>query len=119
MSWTVNLLEWGSLPGEPLLDGITATSALGEQLSATRFTLDAGAVVPEHAHAAEEFGHVLSGSLRLTVGGDTWTVGPGESFLIRGGVPHSAVAQEHGCDLLECYSPPRSPTPPRSTEGTS
>jgi quercetin dioxygenase-like cupin family protein len=119
MSWTVNLLEWGSLPGEPLLDGITATSALGEQLSATRFTLDAGAVVPEHSHAAEEFGQVLSGSLRLSVGGETWTVGPGEGFMIRGGVPHSAAAQQHGCDLLECYSPPRSPLPPRPTEGTS
>ena len=113
------MLEWGSLRVEPLLDGITAASALGEQLSATRYTLDAGAVVPEHAHAAEEFGQVLSGSLQLTVGDDTRTISAGEGFLIRGGVPHSAVAQADGCDLLECYSPPRSPAPPHPKEGTS
>jgi quercetin dioxygenase-like cupin family protein len=101
-------IDWAG--PEPLLAGITAASELGEQLSVTRYTLAEGAVVPEHVHDAEEFGQVLSGTLLLTVDGATATVATGEGFLIRGGVPHSAVT-EGGCDLLECYAPPRLPQP--------
>lgn len=119
MSWTAVAVDWHLYASEPLAEGIEAVTAMGDQLSATRFTLDSAAVVPEHVHDAEEFGHVLSGSLRLTADGRTWTVGPGEGFLIRGGVPHSAVAADAGCDLLECYSPPRSPVPPNPTTAPS
>ena len=110
MTWRSRSIEWASGRATGLLAGITATSEVGEQLSVTRYTLAAGAVVPEHVHDAEEFGQVLSGSLRLTVDGATTTIGPGEGFLIRGGVPHSAVAEAR-CDLLECYAPPRVPQP--------
>ncbi|HEX5406709.1 MAG TPA: cupin domain-containing protein [Pseudonocardiaceae bacterium] len=118
MTWHGRPVDWNTQQHEPLLDGITAATAMGEQLSVSRFALAADAVVPEHSHAAEEFGQVLAGSLRLTVDGDTWTVDAGQGFLIRGGVPHSALALGDGCDLLECYSPPRSPVPPRPQEGT-
>jgi quercetin dioxygenase-like cupin family protein len=106
MSW----IDWAAKPGTPLLAGITATTETGEQLSATRYTLAGGAVVPEHVHDSEEFGQVLSGSLRVTVDGTARVIGAGEGFLIRGGVPHSAVTED-GCDLLECYAPPRVPRP--------
>lgn len=111
MAWTGRRIDWGSTPATPLLAGITATSEVGDQLSATRYTLAGGAVVPEHVHDSEEFGQVLSGALWLTVDGTTRMIGAGEGFLVRGGVPHSAVAEDGGCDLLECYAPPRLPRP--------
>lgn len=106
MTW----IDWSATPAAALLPGITATTEMGERLSVTRYTLAGGAVVPEHVHDSEEFGQVLAGSLRVTVDGTTRVVGAGEGFLIRGGVPHSAVTED-GCDLLECYAPPRVPRP--------
>ena len=35
---------------------------------------------------------------------------PGQGFLIPGGETHSATAGDEGCELLECYAPPRVPT---------
>lgn len=111
MAWTGRRIDWDATPATPLVAGITATSEVGDQLSATRYRLADGAVVPEHVHDSEEFGQVLSGSLWLTVDGVARLIAPGEGFLIRGGVPHSAVTGDGGCDLLECYAPPRLPQP--------
>jgi len=105
-------LRWPALDRAALLPGITATVAQGEQLSAVLYSLAAGAVVPAHAHESEEFGQVLAGSLELDVAGRTTVLTAGEGFLIPGAVPHAARAGDDGCELLECYAPPRTPVPP-------
>ena len=98
------VIAWDARPGP--VPGITAASASGAQLSAARYTLAAGASVPLHAHDNEEFGIVLSGSLEL-LGAEPAVLGPGEAFLLAGGVEHGARAGAEGCELLECYAPPR------------
>ena len=105
-------LRWPALDRAALLPGITATVAQGEQLSAVLYSLAAGAAVPAHAHESEEFGQVLAGSLELDVAGRTTVLTAGEGFLIPGAVPHAARAGDDGCELLECYAPPRTPVPP-------
>lgn len=102
-----------------LLPGITAAVSMGSQLSATLFLLEPGAVVPLHSHPNEEFGQIIKGSLELTWGTDTTVLQVGEAFLIPGGMPHAAVAGSDGCELLECYSPPRNPAPASQTERAS
>ena len=68
---------------------------------------DAGAVVPVHAHANEEFGIVLRGSLELRHGHQALLLRAGEAFLLAGGLEHGARAGDDGCELVECYAPPR------------
>ena len=46
-------------------------------------------VIPPHAHGAQ-WGVVIEGSFELTVGGETRTVGPGDTYDIPRGVEHSA-----------------------------
>src|SRR4051794_23646136 len=92
-------LRWPALDRAPLLPGITASVARGEQLSAVLYTLDAGALVPAHAHESEEFGQVIRGSLELEVAGRTTVLRAGEGFLIPGDVPHGARAGDEGCEL--------------------
>ncbi|HEX6142038.1 MAG TPA: cupin domain-containing protein [Geminicoccaceae bacterium] len=46
-------------------------------------------VIPPHAHGAQ-WGVVIEGSFELTVGGETRTVGPGDTYDIPPGVEHSA-----------------------------
>ena len=105
-------LRWPDLDSVALLPGITVSLAHGQRLSAALYSLDPGAEVPEHSHENEEFGQVLAGSLELTTGGRTRTLTVGDGFLLTGGEPHSAVAGPDGCQLLECYAPPRIPAPP-------
>jgi quercetin dioxygenase-like cupin family protein len=110
-------LRWSVRDRSDLLPGITASVAQGEQLSAVLYTLEAGAVVPAHSHDSEEFGQVIRGSLELDSGGRTTVLTAGEGFLLPGGVPHAARAGENGCELLECYAPPRTPIPPAPGAG--
>jgi quercetin dioxygenase-like cupin family protein len=106
------VLRWAERDHQGALPGITASVAVGEHLSAALFTLEPRAGVPEHSHANEEFGQVLSGSLELTTDGQTVTLGAGDGFLLPAGVRHGARAGADGCELLECYAPPRDPVPP-------
>jgi len=107
----MTVLRWAERDRREALPGITASVALGERLSAALFTLEPGAVVPEHTHDNEEFGQVISGSLELTTDGQTVTLGAGDGFLLPAGVRHGARAGAEGCELLECYAPPRDPVP--------
>jgi quercetin dioxygenase-like cupin family protein len=55
--------------------------------------MDAGAKVAMHTHPGVETGYVISGMLTLSVKGEgDRTLGPGESYLIPSGRPHSAVS---------------------------
>lgn len=98
------LIRWAASPAPA---GIAASAAAGERLSAARYVLDPGAVVPEHRHPEEEFGQVVKGRLELGVGGAVHVLDAGEAFVIPGGVPHGARALDAGCELLECYAPAR------------
>jgi quercetin dioxygenase-like cupin family protein len=101
----VSAIAWQAL-ADPV-PGVRAAAATGEHLSAARYTLEPGAVVPVHAHANEEFGIVLSGSLELRHGHRAQVLRAGEAFLLAGGLEHGARAGDDGCELVECYAPPR------------
>lgn len=110
-------IRWQEQAPKQVTAAITGQSVSGQQLSAARFELSAGAEVPLHGHDSEEFGHILAGSLTIHFDGQEITLQEGESFLIPGGSTHRAVALDEGCTLLECYSPPRDPTTPARPAG--
>jgi quercetin dioxygenase-like cupin family protein len=107
----VGTVDWSEVPETPAVPGITARACVGAQLSAAMFVLQPGARVPLHAHASEEFGFVVRGAIEVSWGETRAVIGAGESFIIPGDVDHHAVALEEGCELLECYAPPRDPAP--------
>jgi quercetin dioxygenase-like cupin family protein len=111
-------IHWSALRGPGPVEGVTAAIAHGTRLSAALYRLDPGAVVPEHAHDNEEFGQVIRGSLELRCPDSTMVLEAGDAFLLSGGVPHGARAGAEGCELLECYAPPRAATPPSTVEQT-
>lgn len=103
------IVDWAALAAPAPLAGITAAVAQGQRLSAACYTLAAGALVPEHTHDNEEFGQVLRGSLELRWADQTRVLVAGEAFILPAGIPHGARALDEGCELLECYAPPRNP----------
>lgn len=104
---TQRRIEWDAFAQPAAVEGITAATVHGAQLSAALYVLDAGAHVPEHSHENEEFGQVIAGSFVLEVAGASEELQTGDAFLVPGNVPHAATAGPGGCTLLECYAPPR------------
>ena len=71
--------------------GITRrTLTAGDAMMLVEFTLEPGAVFPEHSHAHEQIGYLCKGSGRLWIGEEAVEIGPGSSWCIPRHVPHKA-----------------------------
>ncbi len=68
------------------------------------FAIEPGASVPEHSHGPQ-WGFVLEGELELTVDGRTRTLGPGDSYEIAEGQPHSARSPG-GARVFDLFADP-------------
>ena len=90
-----------------LAPGVMAKIASGEKVMLSLVTLAPNAVVPMHAHPHEQMGMMVSGTLELTVAGETRTLSGNAIFLVPGGVSHKAAAGPQGAMVLEAFSPPR------------
>ena len=87
--------------------GVRLRIVSGDKLMLSEVTLEPGAVVPLHSHPHEQAGRCLSGEFELEVGGEARRIRAGDTYLIPGGVPHSARGLEERCVTLDIFSPPR------------
>lgn len=90
-----------ALPGVAL-----KTLVHGDNTLCTEFHLEAGYLLPMHAHPQEQTGYLISGALQLTIGSETFTVGPGDSWCIPGNVLHGAQVISDAV-ALEVFAPVR------------
>ena len=60
--------------------------------------------IPAHSHKGQ-WGTVLEGNVEITIGGDTRTYTPGNSYYIPSGVSHSARAPA-GSKIIEFFEEP-------------
>jgi len=97
----------GTIVPRELAPGVTAKIASGEKVMLSLVTLTPEAVVPEHSHPHEQMGMMVSGTLDLTIAGETRTLSGNAIFLVPGGISHKAVAGPRGAMTLEAFSPPR------------
>jgi quercetin dioxygenase-like cupin family protein len=75
-------------PDSPL-PGLRAWMLQSDGGIAMFYELPDGVEVPEHAHGAQ-WGVVLAGEVEFTIGGETRTYGPGETYSVEAAVPHAA-----------------------------
>ena len=85
---------------------VRRTFVSGANLTLVEVTLSPGAEVPEHTHPHEQAGTVDSGRVHFRIGEVEAELGPGDSYLIPGGVPHYVRALD-AARLVEVFSPPR------------
>lgn len=82
------------------------TLTYGEMTLFSEFKLEAGNLLPRHAHAEEQTGYLVAGELLLTIGDETFRVGPGDCWCIPGNVEHSAEILADSV-AIEVFSPLR------------
>jgi quercetin dioxygenase-like cupin family protein len=71
-----------------------------------RHTMTQGWVGTRHSHPHEQMVYILSGRIRFEHPGGTFEAGPGDCFLVPGGVEHQASALED-CEVLDVFTPMR------------
>lgn len=78
----------------------------GENTLLTEFKLEAGHLLPMHAHDQEQTGYLVSGTILLTIGAETFRVEAGDSWCIPGNVRHGAEILEDAV-AIEVFAPLR------------
>ena len=87
--------------------GIFAHAIVGKNVSFGLIDMPAGQEVKEHSHPNEQIGFILQGTFIFTIDGETRDLGPGDTYVIPGGVPHSGAAGPEGAVAIDIFSPPR------------
>lgn len=62
---------------------------------------------PPHAHPHEQIDYLEEGELVVVIGDERQRVGPGDFWMIPGGIPHSVQLLTKSARLLECFTPIR------------
>jgi len=71
-----------------------------------RAELKAGSKMPEHSHAQEQIALVISGKMKLIVGGVPHELTAGQSYYLASNVPHGVETIED-TTVIDTFSPPR------------
>jgi quercetin dioxygenase-like cupin family protein len=80
--------------------------ATAERLMVTRMKYRAGMAAATHVHPHGQAGYVVSGRYRQTIAGSSYELGPGDSYVIPGGVEHSMEGLEGG-EIIDVFTPIR------------
>jgi quercetin dioxygenase-like cupin family protein len=99
--------DLGSIAPQLLADGYLARAVHGEQLTLAVVEIEPGAVLPEHAHANEQFGLVLEGSVLFRIGDEEQTLERGGIWRIPSDTPHAVTGGGSGAVVIDVFAPPR------------
>ncbi len=82
------------------------TLVTGKSMMVCECTFDSGVQVPTHSHFNEQVGYVVSGKMRIIMNGESFDLGPGDSYCALSNVAHSALTLEPTI-VIDVFSPPR------------
>lgn len=99
--------DLGSIAPQLLADGYLARAVHGKQLTLAVVEIEPGAVLPEHAHANEQFGLVLEGSVLFRIGDEEQTLERGGIWRIPSDTPHAVTGGGSGAVVIDVFAPPR------------
>jgi len=78
--------------------------ARNPQMMLVRHQMEPGWKGARHSHRHEQMVYVIRGRLRFICGDRTFEAGPGDSFIVPGGVEHEAAAIE-AAEVLDFFVP--------------
>jgi len=101
--------RWVDLPADRPLPKLARRRIVGDRVMIAEVFLEKGCTVDAHAHMNEQVTMVMTGKLRLSVGGEgapsvEHVLGPGDVLHLPGHVRHAAEALED-TRVLDVFSP--------------
>ena len=92
-----------SFPEEGLTRQVLARNP---QMMLVRHLMEPGWKGARHSHPHEQMVYVIRGRIRFVCGDRTFEAGPGDSFIVPGGVEHEAAAMDSS-EVLDFFVPCR------------
>ena len=90
-----------------LVPGINAKTFWADKMLAAVVDLDPNVHLPRHSHPHEQLGIVIEGQIEFIVADEKQILGPGEIYVIPGGVEHEARTFDHPVKVMDVFSPVR------------
>lgn len=81
------------------------TLVTGKSMMVCECTFNSGVQVPIHSHPNEQAGYVVSGKIRIVINGESFDLGPGDSYCALSNVAHGALTLEPSI-VIDVFSPP-------------
>jgi quercetin dioxygenase-like cupin family protein len=78
----------------------------GKNLNVLHWDMADGSIVPPHQHPQEQFGYVLKGGFRMTIGEESAELKAGDCYFIPANAPHNFVAVGQ-TEAIDVFSPVR------------
>ena len=78
----------------------------GENLTWAFWDIKKDSSIPEHFHIHEQIMHVISGSFRFTIEGETSVFGEGDTIVIPSNYKHYGTAIT-ACKIMDVFCPRR------------
>lgn len=102
----VDPVELRRVEGQPVGKGSTVKELLvGKRGLLAEAIVEKGVTTPPHRHSHESLCYVIKGKIRVTIGDDSWLLGPGDAFLHPEGVFHTSEVLQDST-WIEFKSPP-------------
>lgn len=102
----IDSTAWADLEEQTVIPGFHGKFIHSARMTFVLWRLDAGALLPEHAHPHEQVVHVSSGTLEMTLSGETTHCGPGTVLVIPPHTPHSGRVLA-AASVMDVFSPVR------------
>lgn len=88
-------------------EGVYGKTVTGKNAQLAWCVLEPGQTT-DHTHNHEQIGYILSGSLRITIQGETEILGAGDAYSIPANVRHGfTVLGDKKAEYFEVFSPPK------------
>jgi quercetin dioxygenase-like cupin family protein len=78
--------------------------AKGENMNVLHWNMADGSVVKMHSHPQEQFGLVIKGGFKMTVGDEETELKAGDAYIIPPNVPHEFIAVGE-TEAIDVFSP--------------
>ena len=101
-----NVIEWDKVETKTVIPGFHGKFAHSANMTFVLWTIDKGAILPEHSHVHEQVVHVYEGELEVTVAGKKTVLRGGSVGIIPSNAVHSGRALTD-CRVMDAFYPLR------------
>ncbi len=98
--------SWDQVEERTIIPGFRGRFIHSANITFALWNIDAGALLPEHAHEHEQVMHVLEGEFEVTIDGKPWIARAGCVVVIPSQAIHSGKALTH-CRIMDAFYPLR------------